>query len=90
MSSKTAFLFGSFNLNALDYDTNISLKTFSMWFFKMDSYPLSKDLQELKSKLRPGIIKAMISNHFPIFTVLRKNETYPLETSELTECDTDQ
>lgn len=37
MSSKTTFLFGSFNLNALDYDSNISLKTFSMWFFKMDS-----------------------------------------------------
>ena len=37
MSSKAASLFGDFNLNALDYDTNE--------VFKMDFYPLSKDLR---------------------------------------------
>ena len=33
----------------------------------------------LEDKIRPGIIKTDISNHFPIFTVLKTNETCSLE-----------
>ena len=47
MSNKAALLLGGFNLNALDYDTTEVVKTSLMWFFKMDFYPLSKNLREL-------------------------------------------
>ena len=47
MSNKAAFLLGDFNLNDSDYDTNKEVKDFFNLFFKMDFYPLSKDLREL-------------------------------------------
>ena len=34
-------------MNTLDYDTNEVVKTFLIWFFRMDSYPSYKDLREL-------------------------------------------
>ena len=47
LSNKASFFSGDLNLNTLDYDTNEVVKTFLIWFFRMDSYPSYKDLREL-------------------------------------------
>ena len=36
----------------------------------------------LKKKIQPSIIKADISDHFPMFTVLKTNETCSLEKTK--------
>ena len=102
MSNKAVFLVGEFNLNALDYDANEVVKNFFNLVFQMNFYPLSKELREfrtsasvidhilttrdLENKIQSHIIKTDISNHFPIFTVLKTNDTCSLEKTKFIKC----
>ena len=95
MSNKAAFLWGYFNLNALDYDTNKVVKNFFNLVFQNGfQNPLSKGLQELleqtaidhiltnrvlENKILSGISKTDISDHFPIFTVFNPLSANPIK-----------
>ena len=92
MSNQAAFLLGDFNLNALDYDINEVVKN----FFNLVSIqtltsvtttsatPIDHILTNtvLENKIQSGIIKTDISDHFPIFTVLKTSETFSLEKTK--------
>ena len=99
MSNKAAFLWGHFNLNALDYDTNNVVKNFFNLVFQNGfQNPLSKDLRELleqaaidhiltnrvlENKILSGISKTDISDHFPIFTVFNPLSANPIKWSNI-------
>ena len=95
-SSKTVFIAGDFNINSFDYDNNVSVRNFFNPIFQSGYLPLTQRATKvtttataidhiitdamLESIIYSGIIKANISDHFAIFTILEnscnKNKNY--------------
>ena len=81
--TKTTYLFGDFNLNLLDYDTNCKVKSYCNTAFSHNFIPtINKPTRvtnhnatiidhiltnSFGSKIDTGILKVDISDHFPIF-----------------------
>ena len=95
ISNKAAFLLGDFNLNALDYDTNEVVKNLFNLVFQNEFLPLIRKPTRITRTsataidhiltykvLSYGIIKTGISDHFPVFTGFKTNETCSLEKTK--------
>ena len=87
--NKLCFVAGDFNLNCLDYDKNLEIRTFYNRIFAHACIPLITKLTRVTSKtvslidniftnfifntslkLKKGIIKSDVSDHFPVFVSL--------------------
>ena len=92
-SSKTVFMVGDLNINSFDYDNNILVKNFFNLIFQSGLQRATRVTRTtataidhiitdaiLESTMHSGIIKANISDHFPIFAILEnscnKNKNY--------------
>ena len=101
--NKLCFVAGDFNLNCLDYNKNLEIRTFYNRIFAHGCIPLitkptrvtSKTVSLIDNiftnfifdtslKLKKGIIKSNVSDHFPVFASLCSPSKIHKEYQEIT------